>query len=223
MFSCVLKTPFQLFPAFQPLEHSWRNNKVLWRKWYVEEGIQRQELRENPSVFQLIPEQNLSSIRHPCYLLKGAKEPLLSLTSEITPVPAAYFPIKLLVVLLDIFPSVLGMPLKRNLCKAWGWYVCKLKHCLCAYIYTSKIYIQAGQWNTSSTGEIAKLGLESQLVQHFVICSKKILSGRHGAFHWKYTVRRNLALSLYVLDYMHSLLFLLSLFYAFQDVKCTSF
>lgn len=49
--------------------------------------------------------------------------------------PAAYFPIKPLVVLLDIFPSALGIPLKRNLCKAWDWCVCKPKHGLRAYTH----------------------------------------------------------------------------------------
>lgn len=126
--SCLLGTRAQLE----------KHKKVLWRKRYVEEVIQSQELRENPCVFQLIPEQGLPSIRHPCYLLKGAKQPLLPLTSEINPAPAAYFPIKLLVVLLDIFPSALSMPLERILCKAWGCCVCKPKHCLCVCIYTSK-------------------------------------------------------------------------------------
>lgn len=39
--------------------------------------------RKSHFFFQLIPEQDLLSIRHPCYLLKGAKQPLLPLTSEI--------------------------------------------------------------------------------------------------------------------------------------------
>lgn len=82
--------------------------------------------------------------------------------------PAAYFLIKLLVVFLDIFPSALGMSLKRNVCKSLGLV------CLQAQALSVCVYIQARQWNTSSTGGIARLGLESQLLQHFMICSKKI-------------------------------------------------
>lgn len=137
MFFCVLKTPSYLLPAFigtrAQLE---KHNKVLWRKWCVEEVYGGKSWEKIPVLFSC-SQSRISPLSDILLLAERSKTASTAFNSRDQPssTPAAYFPIKLLVVLLDICSSALGIPLKRNLCKAWDWCVCKPKHGLRAYTH----------------------------------------------------------------------------------------
>lgn len=94
--------------------------------------------------------------------------------------------IKLLLVLLNRFPSGLGTSLKGNLCNAFLLGL-GLSGCGC-YVRTSeKAKDVIHRRNTRQW--LKRLFASFRLAQHFVICSEKIFSSSRGLVRWKYSVR----------------------------------